>query len=154
MNAKKERELFAAGLERLLRKENKIVEEYRALAELIEDIPAGILLDWVIIEEEAHRTLLRTIISFLKQIPGKKRENGEDSVGIEQDYVLRWIGRLRLKEQAVTADCRSLKRQACWENGDLVDSFLDALVMDSEKHQRFFLAVEKAVEDMMMSRPQ
>ncbi len=146
MNAKKERELFAAGLEGLLRKENKIVEEYRGLAELIEDIPAGLLLDWVITEGVAHHTLLCTIISFLKQIPGKKTGNGADSVGIVRDNALRWIGRLRLKEQAVTADCRSLKRQACWEEGDLIDALLDALAMDSKKHQRFLLMVEKTVK--------
>lgn len=146
MNAKKERKLFAAGLEGLLRKENKIVEEYRALAELIEDIPAGILLDWVIIEEVAHHTLLCTIIRSLKQIPGKKTGNGADSVGIVRDNALRWIGKLRLKEQAVTADCRSLKRQACWEDRDLIDALLDALAMDSKKHQRFLLMVEKTVK--------
>jgi len=59
MNAKKERELLVAGLERLLRKESKIVEEYRALAEMLEGIPVGLLLDWVVIEEEAHHTLLK-----------------------------------------------------------------------------------------------
>ena len=146
MNAKKERKLFAAGLEGLLRKENKIVEEYRALAELIEDIPASLLLDWVIIEGVAHHTLLCTIISSLKQISSKQKGNGGDSLRVEGDYALRWIERLRLKEQAVTADCRSLKRQACWEEGDLIDALLDALAMDSKKHQRFLLMMEKMVK--------
>jgi hypothetical protein len=59
-----------------------------------------------------------------------------------------------MKEQAVVAACLSLKGQACWENEDVVDAFLDALVMDSEKHQRLLLAVEKAIEHIMMSRPQ
>ena len=62
MNAKKERELLVVGLERLLRKESKIVEEYRAFAEMLESIPVGLLLDWVVIEEEAHHTLLINII--------------------------------------------------------------------------------------------
>ena len=30
---------------------------------------------------------------------------------------------------------------------------MDALVMDSEKHQKLLLAVEKAIEHIMMSRP-
>ena len=68
--------------------------------------------------------------------------------------MLCWVKRLRMKEQTVVADCRSLKSQACLENGDVVDAFLDALVMDSEKHQRFLLAVEKAIEDIMRNRPQ
>ncbi len=53
-----------------------------------------------------------------------------------------------MKEQTIVAACRALKSQACWEKGDLVDAFLDALVMDSEKHQRFLLAVEKTVENL------
>lgn len=154
MNAKKERELFAAGLERLLRKENNRVEEYRALAELIEDIPAGLLLDWVITEGVAHHTLLCAIISFLKQISGKKTGNGADSLGIVRDNALRWIGRLRLKERAVAGDCHSLKSQFCWEDRDLIDALLDALVMDSEKHQRFLLTVEKTVKNMKTTRLQ
>lgn len=154
MNAKKERELLVVGLERLLRKESKIVEEYRALAEMLEDIPAGLLLDWVVIEEEAHHTLLFNIIHALKQNSQKGGENGADSVEMERDTMLCWVGRLRMKEQAVVAACLSLKGQACWENEDVVDAFLDALVMDSEKHQRLLLAVEKAIEHIMMSRPQ
>ena len=57
MNAKKDRELLIVGLEKLLRKQNKIVDDYRALAEMLEGIPVGLLLDWVVIEQEAHHTL-------------------------------------------------------------------------------------------------
>jgi hypothetical protein len=154
MNAKKERELLVVGLERLLRKESKIVEEYRALAEMLEGIPVGLLLDWVVIEAEAHHTLLINIIHALKQTAQKGGENGADGVEMERDTMLCWVGRLRMKEQAVVGACRSLKGQACWENGDVADAFLDALVMDSEKHQRLLLAVEKAIEHIIMSRPQ
>ena len=73
---------------------------------------------------------------------------------IERDMMLRWVQRLKTKEQAVAADCRVVKTQACWENGNSVDALLDALVMDSAKHQRFLLAVEKAIENLLMSRPQ
>jgi hypothetical protein len=154
MNAKKERELLVLGLERLLRKESKIVEEYRALAEMLEGVPAGLLLDWVVIEEEAHHTLLINIIHSLKRMALKRSENVADGVEMERDTVLCWLQRLRTEERAVVAACRTLKSQACWENGDLVDAFLDALMMDSEKHQRFLSAVEKTVENLIMSRPQ
>lgn len=56
-NAKKERELLVVGLKRLLRKQSKTVEGYRALAEMLEGIAPGLLLDWVVIEQEAHHTL-------------------------------------------------------------------------------------------------
>ena len=49
MNAKKERELLVAGLERLLEKQTKIVDDYRALAEMLEGIPAGLFVDWVVV---------------------------------------------------------------------------------------------------------
>jgi hypothetical protein len=154
VNAKKERELLVVGLKKLLQKESKIGEEYRALAEMLEGIPAGLLLDWVVMEQEAHRTLLCNIIGFLKQATQTRSRNGADGVEMERDAMLFWVARLRMKEQAVVADCRALKSQACWETGDVVDAFLDAMVMDSEKPQRFLLAVEKAIEDIMRSRPQ
>jgi len=52
VNAKKERELLVVGLKKLLQKESKIGEEYRALAEMLEGIPAGLLLDWVVMERK------------------------------------------------------------------------------------------------------
>lgn len=154
MNAKKERELLVAGLERLLHKQSKIVDDYRALAEMLEGIPAGHLLDWVVIEEVAHRTLLINIIHSLKKGAQKGSGNGAAGVETEGETMLCWVKRLRMKEQTVVAACRSLKSQACWENGDIADAFLDALVMDSEKHQRFLLTIEKTVENLIMSRPQ
>jgi len=154
VNAKKERELLVTGLERLLRKDSKIVEEYRALTEMLESIPVSLLLNWVVIEEEAHHTILSNIIHSLKQTVQKGSETGADGVEMERDAMLFWVARLRMKELAVVADCRSLKSQASWENGGVVDAFLDALIMDSEKHQRFLLAVEKTVENLIMSKPQ
>jgi hypothetical protein len=154
MNAKKEREILVAGLERLLRKQNKLMDDYRALGEMLDGIPVGLLLDWVVIEEEAHHTLLINIIHSLKQMAQQGSGNGADGVEMERDAMLCWVGRLRMKEQAIVAACRTLKGQACWDNRNVVDAFLDALVIDSEKHQRFLLAVEKAIENIIMSRPQ
>ncbi len=151
MNGKKERELLIVGLEGLLRKKGEIAEEYRALAEMLEDIPVGLFLDWVVVEEEAHQTL---IIRSLKKTTQREGRNCATGVEIERDTTLGWVERLKMKERAVVADCRSLKSQSYWANGDSVDALLDALVMDSEKHQRFLLVVEKAIENIMMSRPQ
>lgn len=154
MNAKKERELLVVGLERLLHSESKIVQDYRALAEMLDGIPAGLLLDWVVIEEEAHHTLLINILHSLKQTKQTERGSGADDIEMERETMLCWIERLKMKEQKVVTVCRALKSQASWETGDVVAAFLDALIMDSEKHQRFLVTVEKAVDDIMMSRPQ
>ena len=154
MNAKKERELLVVGLEKLLHTESKIVEDYRALAEMLDGIPAGLLLDWVVIEEEAHHTLLINILHSLKQTAQKGRGSGVDGMEMERAAMLCWIKRLQTKEQKVVAVCRALKSQAGWETGNAVDAFLDAVLMDSEKHQRFLLAAAKAIDNIMMSRPQ
>lgn len=154
VNSKKERELLLVGLERLLQKETKIAEDYHALAGMLDGIPAGLLLDWTVIEAEAHHTLLINIIHSLKQTAQKRTEDEQEGMETERETMLYWVRRLRTKEEAVVAACRSLKSQACWENESLIDAFLDALLMDSDKHQRFLLAVEKAIENIMMSRPQ
>jgi hypothetical protein len=154
VNAKKERELLASGLGRLLQKQGKIVNEYRALAEMLDGASVGRLLDWVVMEGEAHHKLLINIIHALKQTEKKFSDDGADGVAMEGETMLYWVKRLRMKEQTVVAICHTLKGQACWENGDIVDAFLDALIMDSEKHQRFLLAAEKSIENLLMSRPQ
>ena len=94
------------------------------------------------------------IIDSLKHTAQEGSGDGADGVETERETVLCWVKRLRTKEQAVVAACHSLKSQACWENGEVADAFMDALVMDSEKHQKLLLAVEKAIEHIMMSRPQ
>lgn len=154
MNAKKERELFAAALGKLLQNKKKIVNDYRGLAEMLEDVPVGLLLDWVALEEEAHHTLLVKIIRSLKQTTQNEGRNGANGAEIQRETVLCWIERLKTKEQKITAVCRTLKSQAYSESSDAVDAFLDAVIMDSEKHQRFLLAVEKTIDNIIMSRPQ
>jgi rubrerythrin len=154
MNAKKKRELLVVGLEGLLHSESKIVQDYRALAEMLDGIPAGLLLDWVVIEEETHHTLLVNILHSLKQTKQTERGSGEDDIEMERETMLCWINRLKMKEQKIVAVCRALRSEAGRETVDVVDAFLDALIMDSEKHQRFLVTIEKAVDDIMMSRPQ
>ena len=154
MNAKKEFEPLIVGLESLLHTESKIVQDYRALAEMLDGIPAGLLLDWVAIEVETHHTLLINILHSLKQTKQTGRGSGADDIEIERESMLCWIDRLKMKEQKIVAVCRALKSQAGRETGDVVAAFLDALIMDSEKHQRFLVTVEKAIDDIVMSRPQ
>ena len=72
---------FLAALERLLTRERRMIEGYHTLAELVKSAPTGLLLHWVITEEEAHFTLLCTIISSLKQISSKKGKWWGQSVG-------------------------------------------------------------------------
>lgn len=146
MDAKKERALFITGLKHHTEKEAKMVKEYRALSGLVDSIPAGLLFDWVIAEEEAHQRLARNMIEALSQLPAKDIGNGTDGPGAEQDKVLFYTDRLRLCEERFAADCLYLKSQAGWEGGELFDALLDAMVMDSKKHQKILWAVEKMVK--------
>ena len=146
MDAKKEHELFVTGLKGHIEREAEMVKEYRALSRLVESIPVRLLLDWVSAEKEAHHKLLRNMIEALKQRPEKHSENGTESLGVEQDKILFYTDRLRLCEERFAADCLYLRSQACWEGGELFDTLLDAVMMDSKKHQRILLAVEKMLE--------
>jgi len=145
MNAKKERELFVHSVERHLERKNRILGEYRALSEIVEGSPVVLLVDWVIAEGEAYQNILRAILKDLKQPRQEQEEKGSknDGSGVEGDRILFWTEKLRLYEERFAADCLYLKSQACWEGGELLDALLDAMVMDSKKHQRLLLALEK-----------
>ncbi len=154
MNGRKEREHLVAGLESLLRSESKITEDYRGLAETLDGIPVGVLLDWVALEEEAHHTLLVGIIHSLKRTVQNDRGNRANDVEMERETMLCWVERLKAKEQEIVTLCRTLKSQTGRDTGGVVGVFLDAVIMDSEKHQGFLVAVEKAIDGIIMSRPQ
>ena len=144
MNAKKERELFLRSLERHLEREKRILGQYRGLSEIVEDSPAALLVDWVMAEGNAHQNILRAILQHLKQPRQQERKkgNGPDGSAVK-DRILFWTEKLKRYEERFAADCLYLKSQACWEGGELLDAVLDTMVMDSKKHQRLLLALEK-----------
>ena len=144
MNARKERELFVHSVERHLERKNRILGEYRALSEIVEGSPVVLLVDWVIAEGEAYQNILRAILQHLKQPRQQERKKGNGSDGSAvNDRILFWTEKLQRYEERFAADCLYLKSQTCWEGGELLDAVLDAMVMDSKKHQRLLLALEK-----------
>lgn len=147
MNTKKERALFAAALERHLEEENRMLEEYRNLSELVKGIPAGLLVYWIIGEEEVHNTILNTITNALRLPLEKKRGNGSSGAGMDRDKILRWTLRLRSKERVVSGGYRHLNSQVSWEEGNLFEVLIDEMIMNSERHRILLLAVEKMVRD-------
>lgn len=76
----------------------------------------------------------------------KEKESKTDGSGVEGDRILFWAEKLRRYEERFAADCLYLKSQACWGGGELSDALLDAMMMDSKKHQRILLAVEKMLK--------
>lgn len=147
MNAKKERALFTLALEQHLGEENSMLEEYRNLSELVATIPAGLLVHWVMSEEELHNAILSAIAKALEVSPAKKTGNGRGRLGTDRNQILLWTGRLRSKERMICTGYRHLNSQVAWDEGDLLELLLDAIIMNSERHERLLLAVEKMVRD-------
>ncbi|OGQ78900.1 MAG: hypothetical protein A3F90_09395 [Deltaproteobacteria bacterium RIFCSPLOWO2_12_FULL_60_19] len=140
MNAKKEHELFAKALEAHLAAEVRVVERYKAFLDKVDDTgPVRLLLSCIVVEAEQHHALLCAMMQLLK----KQEGNGVDELRIARNEVAFWTPRLRQYEQRIAADCLYLKSQACWEGAELFDAVLEGMIMDSRKHEKLLLAIEK-----------
>lgn len=144
MMDKKGREFFAANLDRHVEAEGEILDEYRTLAGGLEDGPISFLIDLILTEEEQHHFLLRTMANRIR-LPFEKGERDDLSWVVDRDELRRHTQKLREHEQETIHACRSLKSQIPVEEGEFFDALLDALILDSEKHRRLLLAVEKLI---------
>lgn len=144
MDDRKGREFFAANLDRHVEAEGRILEEYRALSEKIANGPVGMLVDLILTEEEQHHFLLRAMAKHLRQSPagGTKGLEAEEAV---RDELLRQTQKLRGHERETIGACRDLKSQLSSEEKELFEALLDAMILDSEKHERLLLAIEKMI---------
>jgi len=145
MDTKKEREIFAASLDRHVAAEGEILNEYRDLAEKVGDGPVEMLIDLILTEEEQHHFLLRTMAERIRE-PFKKRDREEVSSVVDRQELLRQTQRLREHETQTMDVCRNLKSQLPLEDADLFDALLDMMILDSEKHWKLLLAVEKMIK--------
>jgi len=139
------RESFVASVDRHVEAEGRILEEYRALAEKIPDGPIGMLVDLILTEEEQHHFLLRTMAKHLRQ-PLTGETQGLEAKGLMRDELLRQTRRLREHERETINACGNLKSQVSSEEKELFDTLLDVMILDSEKHERLLLAVEKMIK--------
>src|SRR3989338_938886 len=140
MSAKKERELFAANLDGHVEAESRILREYRALAEKVKDGTISFLIDLILTEEEQHHFMLRTMARWLREPSGNRGLHGLESAG--RDELLRHTRRLREHERETMNACRNYKSQVPLEDPDLFAALLDAMILDSENHEKLLLAVE------------
>ena len=144
MDDTKGQESFAASLDRHVETEGRILEEYRALSEKIADGPVGMLVDLILTEEEQHHFLLRTMAKRLRE-PLRQRAEEELSWAVDRHEVARHAQKLRQHERETIAACRQLKNQLPAEDAEFFDAILDAIILDSEKHQRLLLAVDQII---------
>lgn len=145
MIGRQDRENFARGLERHVVEEENILGEYRNLAGILKSGPAGLLIRLIFLDEEHHHFLLREMAERLKGSLEEKPQAGAE--GVPQAEVLNLIKGLARHEEATIEDCRRLKSQSAAEETDLFDAILDALISDSEKHQRLLLALSRTMKE-------
>jgi hypothetical protein len=144
MESNKEREFLAAKFDRHVEEEGKVLGEYRALSEKLGDGPIGFLIDLILTEEEQHHFLLSTMTKWLREPPAEGKSVGLQ--GVNREELLQHTEKLRKHEKETIDAYRSLKSQLSGEERELLDSLLDGMVLDSEKHHRLLLAVEKMIK--------
>jgi rubrerythrin len=136
----KQRELCAACLDQHVETESEIMEEYRALAGPIESGPIRFLIDFILHDEERHHGLLRMMAKYLRI---KNRRNDKLPWVIDRQELVRHMHKLQEHERDTIAACQDLKTQVPADESEFFGALLDALILDSEKHERLLLAVER-----------
>lgn len=136
----KQREIWAACLDQHVETESAIMEEYRALAGPIESGPIRFLIDFILHDEERHHGLLRMMAKYLRI---KNRRTDKLPWVIDRRELERRMQTLRAHEQETIVVCRDFKSQIPPDESEFFGALLDAIILDSEKHERLLLAVER-----------
>ncbi|MEE9568566.1 MAG: hypothetical protein V3W37_04200 [Candidatus Binatia bacterium] len=144
MESNNEREILAVKFDRHVEEESNVLGEYRALSEKLGDGPIGFLIDLILTEEEQHHFLLSTMTKWLRESPAEEKSVGLQ--GVNREELLQHTEKLRKHEQESIDAYRNLKSQLSGEDRELLDSLLDGLILDSEKHDRLLLAIEKMIK--------
>jgi rubrerythrin len=116
------------------------MEEYRALAGPIESGPIRFLIDFILHDEERHHGLLRMMAKYLRI---KNRRKSALPWVIDPHKFALHMHKLQEHERETIAACRELKSQVPLDDSEFFSALLDALILDSEKHERLLLAVER-----------
>lgn len=141
MSRDRKRASLAAKFERHADEEGKVLEEYRALSDRLGGSSAGMLVNQILTEEEIHHLLLRTIATWLREHPATQERL--IPAGVDREELLRLGRALQEHEREAIDACRGLMSELSREDEEVLCTLLDAMVLDSEKHQRFLRAVEK-----------
>lgn len=139
----KQREVCAAFLDQHVETEGGIMEEYRSLAGPIESGPIRFLIDFILHDEERHHGLLRMMAKHLR-IKNRRRE--KLPWVIDPRELTRHMRKLQEHERETIAACCDLKHQLPAGESEFFGALLDALILDSQKHERLLLAVERMVQ--------
>jgi hypothetical protein len=135
---------LAAKIKRHVEEEEKVLWEYRLLSKQLEKGPLRFLIDHILEEEQLHHFLLISVVQWLEKPP----QQGERPLpeGPTRDELIRKTTSLREHERETAEGCRSLIGQLPAQETELVGSLLEGMALDSEKHHRLLLAVERLIE--------
>lgn len=139
MSTDKDWQSLAAKFERHADEEGKVLGEYRVLAEKLGNNTLGNLVSHILTDEELHHLLLRTMSKWLRE----PAERGAPLPAAERSELLRLTQTLQRHEEETIDACSSLQTQLQGQNEELIGTLLDAMIMDSEKHRRLLVVVEK-----------
>lgn len=139
-----DQESLAAQFERHADEEGRILTEYRALSERLGNSSAGNLVSHILTEEELHHLLLRTLAKWMRDTSTER----ERAVPPDADRaeLLRLTRLLRAHEIETIEACRATKSRLSGDRAELLETLLDAMVLDSEKHHRLLGAVEQLLK--------
>ena len=143
MESNQQRELLAAKLERHADEEGKILGEYRVLSEKLGDNDLGNLVSHILTEEELHHLLLRTMGKWLRESTAR---GGALPPRGERTDLLRLTQTLQRHEEETIEACSHLQTELAGHSDELLLTLLDAMVLDSEKHRRLLVVVEKMLK--------
>ncbi len=144
MTRQKEKEIFAKALEWHVGEEQRILEEYRTLTSRLKGSSVSMLTDLILTDEDHHHALLQKMVKKLREPAGGKPRSTLENDNFEG--LLRETRKLREHEKETVQVCRKLKSQMNLKDPEPFEAILDALIFDSEKHQRLLLAVEKTIK--------
>jgi rubrerythrin len=143
MRSETEREQLASELDRHVEEEGEILREYHALSDKLADGPLRALVNHIVTEEEMHHFLLRTLSDWLRTPPIP--DESLTARGLDRELILRHTRMLRGHERKTVDSCREMKSRLSGAEDDLFGTLLEAIALDSEKHHRLLLTVERII---------
>jgi hypothetical protein len=99
------------------------------------------LVNHILTDEEIHHLLLRTMATWLRA-PAAAATTAIPA-GTNCDELLNLTTLLQRHERETIETCNALQPRLIGESAELMNTLLEIMVLDSEKHQRLLSAVEK-----------
>ncbi len=138
-----QREALAQQFDRHVEEEGKILEGYGTLSDKLTEGPLSVLINQIATEEEMHHFLLRTMAEWLRSPPAPIRSLAEH--GLDPEALLNQTRALQEHEKQTIAECRELKPRLVGEDRAILETLLDVIALDSEKHHRILTTLEKMI---------